>query len=109
MPGSTLVDACCDRNRRILYSPATWNLVCEPMETVLDGICASCGNDRLEDGRFCMFCGDLLTQPALAKSREVSVRVELDTQVEYAGFWLRFWAGTVDLALECLGALFITV
>jgi uncharacterized RDD family membrane protein YckC len=29
--------------------------------------------------------------------------------VEYAGFWLRVWAGAIDVTLEAVGALFLTL
>ena len=28
--------------------------------------------------------------------------------MEYAGFWLRVWAGAIDLCVECLGAFVVT-
>jgi len=85
------------------------------METVLDEVCASCGSDRLADGRFCLFCGDLLSDPSPRKSspsraagslRQHSAIVSSD--IEYAGFWRRFWAGSIDLAIEATGALVLT-
>lgn len=30
-------------------------------------------------------------------------------KIEYAGFWLRFWAGAVDVCLEAFGALLLTI
>ncbi len=82
------------------------------METVLDEVCASCGNTRLADGRFCLFCGDLLAEPvspsAVSKSKLKSVPSPPDP-IEYAGFWLRVWAGSVDLCIEALGALLLTL
>jgi uncharacterized RDD family membrane protein YckC len=86
------------------------------MEMVLDEVCASCGNSRLPDGRFCLFCGDLLTDSSLEAVRRVqgaraypnSVPSLPDT-VEYAGFWLRVWAGVIDVCLEALGALVLTL
>ena len=78
------------------------------MEIVLDGICASCGNDRLADGRFCLFCGDLLAQPKAASQRKFA-QVETAAPAEYAGFWLRFGAGVVDFGVEALGALLLTL
>lgn len=81
------------------------------METVLDEVCASCGNTRLPDGSFCLFCGDVLTEPALAaiaaKSHPNSVP-ETPANVEYAGFWLRVWAGAIDLCMEFGGAVLLT-
>ncbi len=86
------------------------------MEMVLAEVCASCGNSRLPDGRFCLFCGDLLTDSSLEGVRRVqgaraypnSVPSLPDT-VEYAGFWLRVWAGVIDVCLEALGALVLTL
>jgi uncharacterized RDD family membrane protein YckC len=86
------------------------------METVLDEVCASCGNTRLPDGRFCLFCGDLLTEPSPEDVRRAQdVRAHLNSvssipdRVEYAGFWLRVWAGAVDVCLEAVGALVLTL
>jgi uncharacterized RDD family membrane protein YckC len=82
------------------------------METVLEEACASCGSQRLPDGRFCLFCGDVLTVPAssvvVAKSHSNRVPDTAD-KIEYAGFWLRFLAGSVDIVLEAVGALLITI
>jgi uncharacterized RDD family membrane protein YckC len=82
------------------------------MEMVLDEVCASCGSNRLPDGRFCLFCGDLLTEPAspavVAKSHPNPVPSTAD-KIEYAGFWLRVWAGAFDVCLEALGALLLTI
>ena len=82
------------------------------MEMVLDEVCASCGNNRLPYGSFCLFCGDLLTNPAspavTAKSHPNSVLSTTDN-IEYAGFWLRVWAGAIDICIEALGALLLTL
>ncbi len=86
------------------------------METVLDEVCASCGNTCLPDGRFCLFCGDLLTESSLeavrraqaAKAYPNSVPSTPDT-IEYAGFWLRVWAGLINVCLEAAGALVLTL
>lgn len=86
------------------------------MEMVLDEVCASCGSTRLPDGRFCLFCGDLLTESSLENARRAqaarvhrnSVASTPDT-VEYAGFWLRVWAGVIDVCLEAVGALILTL
>jgi len=84
------------------------------MEMVLDEVCASCGNSRLPDGRSCLYCGDLLTdslsktlvtQPAKSPSDSVS---SVSSEIEYAGFWLRVWAGAIDVCIEALGALVLT-
>ncbi len=82
------------------------------METVVDEVCASCGSRRLPDGRFCLFCGDLLNDPVSSVTAVQSHTNRVpDTadKIEYAGFWLRFLAGTVDVALEAFGALLITL
>jgi len=85
------------------------------METVLGQVCTSCGSARLPYGRYCLFCGDVLSEPTakalvssqpanpLDKSAAVSPAV-----TEYAGFWRRTWAGTIDVALEATGALVVT-
>jgi len=82
------------------------------MQMVLDQVCTSCGSGRLPDGRFCLFCGDLLTEPANLKAASSQAdppsQRDLPDEFEYAGFWLRFWAGAVDVGLEALGALVLT-
>jgi uncharacterized RDD family membrane protein YckC len=78
------------------------------MEIVLDGICTSCGNDQMADGRFCLFCGDLLAQPKAASQRKFA-QVETAAPAEYAGFWLRLSAGAVDFGVEALGAVLLTL
>src|SRR5208337_70038 len=85
------------------------------MEMVLNQVCSTCGNVRLPDGRFCLFCGDLLSdsnpkglvssQPT--KPLAASEPTEM-SHPEYAGFWLRAWAGAIDIALEAGGALVLT-
>ena len=86
------------------------------MEMVLDRVCASCGSHRQGDDRFCLFCGDVLvaegkhngTFPAMY----TITRQRSDPSAaafEYAGFWLRFLAGAVDMFLEALGALLLTL
>lgn len=81
------------------------------METVLDEVCASCGNSRLPDGHFCLFCGDLHSDPSSPSADKSHPNRVANTpdKIEYAGFWLRFLAGSVDVALEALGALLITL
>jgi len=80
------------------------------METVLDESCASCGSRRLPDGRFCLFCGDVFTDSPSAVADKSPNRVpDTADKTEYAGFWLRFLAGSVDVALEAFGALLITL
>jgi len=85
------------------------------MEMVLEEVCASCGSSRLPDGHFCLFCGDVLSQPAARKGATPSARLFLHTERssseawEYAGFWLRVWAGMFDICLEAVGALILTI
>jgi uncharacterized RDD family membrane protein YckC len=85
------------------------------MEMVLNQGCSNCGNARLPGGRFCLFCGDLLSEPnskgivpsqptkPLAPSAPTGLAL-----ADYAGFWLRAWAGAIDVALEVSGALVLT-
>lgn len=81
------------------------------METVLEVVCASCGSRRLPDGHFCLFCGDVLTDPssALADKSHSNRVPDTDDKIEYAGFWLRFLAGAVDVAMEAFAALLVTL
>ncbi len=76
---------------------------------MLEESCANCGSERLADGRFCLFCGDLLAERASHTTSSHGDRPNISPGVEYAGFWLRFLAGAVDVALEVLGALLITL
>ena len=85
------------------------------MEIVLDQVCSNCGNARLPDGRFCLFCGDLLSEsgPKGLVSSQPSKPLASPAPTElalpdYAGFWLRAWAGAIDVALEASGALVLT-
>jgi uncharacterized RDD family membrane protein YckC len=66
----------------------------------------------LPDGEFCLFCGDVLTE----SGRHLAVRPRGSTTIvpitedrEYAGFWRRVWAGTIDVSLEILVALLISL
>src|ERR1039458_5050853 len=85
------------------------------MEMVLDQVCSTCGNVQLPDGRFCLFCGDLLSEPTSrgivssqpAKPPESSAPTELALPA-CGGFWLRVWAGAIDVTLEVGGALVVT-
>ena len=86
------------------------------METVLDQVCASCGSARLPYGRYCLFCGDVLSEPdcqghgclpGLPTPLEQSATVS-QPAIVYAGFWRRTWAGAIDVALEAAGALVVT-
>jgi len=74
--------------------------------------CASCGSPALPDGEFCLFCGDVLTE----SGRHIAVRLQGSTTIvpitegrEYAGFWRRVWAGLIDVSLEIIVALVISV
>jgi uncharacterized RDD family membrane protein YckC len=85
------------------------------MNTAVQNVCSSCGNPALPDGKFCLFCGDLLTElrqddqsgrrPFVVSSSE---RSTAPRPLEYAGFWLRVWAGAIDVVLEATVALAIT-
>ena len=85
------------------------------METVVDQVCASCGNPRHAYDRCCLFCGDVLSEPTAkvvvsskaANSPDKSGATS-PAVTEYAGFWRRFWAGTIDVVLEAIAALVIT-
>jgi len=85
------------------------------METVLDQVCASCGSTRQAYGRYCLFCGDVLSEPTpqaavsfpTSHPRKWSAN-SLPTDVQYAGFWRRAWAGTIDVVLEAAAALVVT-
>jgi uncharacterized RDD family membrane protein YckC len=85
------------------------------MEIVLDQVCSNCGNARLPDGRFCLFCGDLLSESGhkglVSSQPSKSLASPAPTELplpDYAGFWLRAWAGAIDVALEASGALLLT-
>lgn len=74
--------------------------------------CSSCGSPVLPDGGFCLFCGDVLTE----SGRHLAVRLQgspiivpITEGKEYAGFWRRVWAGTIDVSLEILVALLVSV
>jgi uncharacterized RDD family membrane protein YckC len=78
-------------------------------------VCGSCGNQLLTDGEFCLFCGDVLaaaTHPKPVSAhllQSVEATVVTKPRMEYAGFWLRVWAGAIDIILEALAALLLTV
>ena len=86
------------------------------METVLDQVCASCGNARQAYGRYCLFCGDVLSEPdgkSKLSSRKTKFREQGVTREEppvvYGSFWRRTWAGVIDVVLEATAALIVTV
>ena len=85
------------------------------MEAAVQQACPSCGNAILPDGEFCLFCGDLLSN-ASPHGRDVpqrmsggESRVAAKPPIEYAGFWLRVWAGAIDVAIEVIATLILTV
>jgi len=70
----------------------------------------------LPDGKFCLFCGDVLTETSgkVATTPDSSNPTTESQSVtparpEYAGFWLRVWAGAIDVCLEALAALLVIV
>jgi len=85
------------------------------MGTAIQHVCSSCGNPVLPDGKFCLFCGDVLADPSdqapvpSHPPASMQTDVAIPSSPEYAGFWLRVWAGTIDVTLEALAALLITV
>ena len=84
------------------------------MVVAVQQVCSSCGNPLLPDGEFCLYCGDLLHQTAhpeakLCHPSSLTERaLETRASLEYAGFWLRVWAGYIDVTLEALVALLVT-
>ena len=85
------------------------------MEAAVRQVCSNCGNPLFPDGKFCLFCGDVLqdvpaANAAAVRSRTANLVVLPQPEpVEYAGFWLRVWAGAIDLLLEALVALLVIV
>jgi uncharacterized RDD family membrane protein YckC len=86
------------------------------MKAAVQQVCSNCGNPLLPDGKFCLFCGDVLSEapckPVVAARASDPVNgdhAEAVRAPEYAGFWLRVWAGAVDITLEALAALILTV
>jgi len=116
---SSFLDAVIERAEGVakhcgLYRPVAPAYYSHPMETVLEQVCTSCGNTRLPDGRFCLFCGDLLSEPDNQAARPNRLGPAASPSADpladgYAGFWRRTWAGTIDVALEVIGALIVTV
>jgi len=85
------------------------------METAIaPQVCKSCGSTGLPDGKFCLFCGDLLN-PAeddsgkLQSSDNIRAVVSPIDPNDYAGFWLRVWAGLIDVTLEVMVALLLSL
>jgi uncharacterized RDD family membrane protein YckC len=86
------------------------------MEAAVQHVCSNCGNPLLADGKFCLFCGDVLSDTTdkpsvvLRKPTETALAlVPAHRPPEYAGFWLRVWAGAIDIIMEALAALLLTV
>ena len=85
------------------------------MEAAVQRICSSCGNPLVRDGEFCLFCGDVLADRGHAPPAERQVASAFEPtstareSLEYAGFWVRVGAGVIDILLEALAALFITL
>jgi uncharacterized RDD family membrane protein YckC len=86
------------------------------MKAAVQHVCSNCGNPLHADGKFCLFCGDVLTETAekstsLARESIETRPASTETQwpPEYAGFWLRVWAGAIDVTLEALAALLLTL
>ena len=85
------------------------------MQAAVQPVCSSCGNTLLPDGKFCLFCGDVLDESgakAIAAApppfSAQSPLLEPGPPLQYAGFWLRVWAGSIDIFLEALAALLVT-
>jgi uncharacterized RDD family membrane protein YckC len=86
------------------------------MEAAVQHVCSNCGNPLLADGKFCLFCGDVLAETAekpvsvVRKAAETpATNTTAHLPAEYAGFWLRVWAGAIDVTLEALAALLLTL
>src|SRR6516164_7401523 len=86
------------------------------MKAAVQHVCSNCGNTVHADGKFCLFCGDVLAETAEKSVPVVRKTVEAPTvnagvhwPPDYAGFWLRVWAGAIDVTLEALAALLLTV
>ena len=84
-------------------------------------VCASCGSRALPDGEFCLFCGDVLTESGRLLRVPASTGLGFRTASgnipfivhtvdrEYAGFWRRVWAGLIDVSLEIVVALLLSL
>ena len=84
------------------------------MEAAVQQTCSSCGNPLLPDGDFCLFCGDVLVDrlhppPTVQSAPHAGNSPATRAPFDYAGFWNRAGAGTVDVLLEALAALLVTV
>ena len=78
-------------------------------------VCSSCGNPATADGEFCLFCGDVLARSRkpivgiLGSSDNIPLAVTSPDSKEYAGFWRRVWAGSMDIVLEVIVALLLSL
>ena len=86
------------------------------MKAAVQHVCSNCGNPLLTDGKFCLFCGDVLAdtpgKPNLVVRKPPEASFALPPAhwpPDYAGFWLRLWAGAIDATFEALTALLLTV
>src|SRR5215831_7663308 len=85
------------------------------MEAAVQHVCGNCGNPLLTDGKFCLFCGDVLAETSEKSALTIKKTGETASALppahwppEYAGFWLRVWAGAIDITLEAVAALLLT-
>src|SRR5664279_3920926 len=85
------------------------------MKAAVQQVCSSCGNPALPDGKFCLYCGDVLNEPPENDPTTDASDLRTATQVsgteppEYAGFWLRVWAGAIDVGIEVVASLFFSL
>jgi uncharacterized RDD family membrane protein YckC len=84
------------------------------MAVAAQQVCSSCGNPALPDGKFCLFCGDVLAESpektsTIADRSNPKPEAATPEPPEYAGFWLRVWAGTIDVCIEVMGSLLFSV
>ena len=86
------------------------------MAVAVQQVCNSCGNPALPDGKFCLFCGDVLAespekafQIADLSNSNAGSEAASPEPPEYAGFWLRVWAGAIDVCIEAIGALLFSL
>ena len=89
---------------------------------IVPEVCGSCGSRVLPDGKFCLFCGDVLTESGkllrVASPHGLAFQTSRGTipfivptvdSREYAGFWRRVWAGAIDVSLEIVAALLLSL
>jgi len=61
--------------------------------------CSKCGTALVEGAGFCGGCGQRVGAPTMAASAPGYVSPPVSTRSPYAGFWLRFVAYFIDLAI----------